>query len=72
MSAAFLGLSSLVPPPSFFRLSSLSLTVCHHVYNNDGVVKGIVRRRRRGFFPRAISLYLKSTTLHKDQDSCSC
>src|ERR1022692_234152 len=46
-------------PIFFLDLSSL--------YNNDGVVKGIVRRRRLGFFRSAISLYLKSSsfTLHK-------
>ena len=34
---------------------------CHPFYNNDGVVKGILRRRRFGFFQSASSLYWKSS-----------
>jgi hypothetical protein len=32
------------------------LYMSHPIYNNDGVVKGILRRRRFGFYPGAISL----------------
>jgi hypothetical protein len=51
--------------------SDMPLLTYHPVYNNDGGVKGKLRHRRLGFFPCAISLYWKSTTLHKDQDSRS-
>src|SRR5271165_2032124 len=50
-----------------FHADELYFLACAHhpIYNNDGVVKGTLRHRRRGFFRYAISLYWKSSSSHK-------